>query len=174
MAQPDPSTATAPYERQRTNNRQRLLESRDELTRLAEDIDQGAIEAQSLAQMSVEIQEFVAQARRIAADTKMLSLNAAIEASRADAGGGERIRRSRRRKSEIWRDKLRAQPTQRPKRLTECCRQSTTTRLRLQRIAEGSSAIQQVAESAARGLEEVAAAAADNGTWTDEISDVGR
>ncbi len=150
-------------------HRQRLLQSRDELTRLAEDIDQGAIEAQSLAQMSVEIQEFVTQARRIAADTKMLSLNAAIEASRADAGEGRGFG--------VVADEVRNLASQ-AGRAAEAASQTVsrvlqtidTTRLRLKRIAEGSSAIQQVAESAARGLEEVATATADNGTWTDVIS----
>jgi len=69
-------------------HRDRLLESSQHLTALAADIEEGAVEAQQLTDMSAQIEAFVTQSRTIAADTNMLALNAAIEASRAEGGEG--------------------------------------------------------------------------------------
>jgi methyl-accepting chemotaxis protein len=151
------------------DHRRRLLEGIDQLSRLAGDIEEGAAEAESLAEMSKQIQDFVKQSRTIAADTNMLSLNAAIEASRAEGGEGRGFG--------VVADEVRKLAGQAARAATSAADtvvrvQQTidTTRVRLKRIAVGSSAVRDVAEAAAKGLAEVAAATADNSTWTNEIS----
>ncbi|MFZ5623728.1 MAG: methyl-accepting chemotaxis protein, partial [Gemmatimonadota bacterium] len=66
---------------------ERLDGSTAELLRLTEELEQGAREAEELAESSTRIENFVAQTRAIAKQTHMLALNAAIEAARGDGGG---------------------------------------------------------------------------------------
>lgn len=150
-------------------HRNQLLESGQQLTRLAADIEEGGAEAEQLAAMSEEILDFVTQSRRIASDTNMLALNAAIEASRAEGGEGrgfgvvaDEVR------------KLAGQASRSASVVTDTVGRLRTmidaTRVRFERIAEGSAAVRTVAESAAMGLSEVAASAAEHQTWTVEIS----
>ncbi len=150
-------------------HRLQLVESSDRLAALADDIRRGAAEAEALNEMSAEIQDFVAQAQSIATQTNMLSLNAAIEASRAEGGDsrgfGVVADEVRKLAGQAARAAATTQVTM--GRLLETV---GNTRQRLARIAEGSSAVQEVAASAARGLEEVAAAASAQQQWTDEIS----
>jgi len=151
------------------DHRIRLLEGSQRLSGLADEITKGTLEAESLASMSVEIQEFVSQARSIAAQTNMLSLNAAIEASRAEGGEGRGFG--------VVADEVRKLAGQAARgasvtaeTVNRILQTVDTTRSRLKRIAEGSTAVQDVAESAASGLKEVADAAAEHSAWTDEIS----
>src|SRR5258708_32661955 len=67
--------------------RQRLEESGAALERMANDVEQGAAEAQALLEASQQISRFVTQTKAIATQTNMLALNAAIEASRAGEQG---------------------------------------------------------------------------------------
>jgi methyl-accepting chemotaxis protein len=148
-----------------------LLKSSDDLARLTEDIARGAAEAKALSGMSQEIQRFVAQAKGIAAQTNMLSLNASIEAARAGASGGEG------RGFAVVADEVRKLATQAARAATmtsdtvaKVLSTVETTRTRLEGIAEDSTSVHEIAQAAAVGLQEVAEASASNRAWTDEIS----
>ncbi len=150
-------------------HRERLLAGSEQLAQLAGDLEEGVAEARRLADMSEEIETFVRQARTIAAQTNMLALNAAIEASRAVSGEGRGFA--------VVADEVR-------KLATQAARAATTTsetvhnvlatleatRDRLTRLAEASTSVRQIAESAAGGLQEVAGGAAETSAWTGEIS----
>ena len=69
------------------SHRGRLADSVDALDRLAEEVELGSREAETLAQASLEIERFVDQARTVAKQTRILALNAAIEAARAGEAG---------------------------------------------------------------------------------------
>jgi len=146
-----------------------LIAGSEQLADLASDLELGAAEAKTLADLSKEIQQFVTQAQAIASQTNMLALNAAIEASRAGGGEGRGF--------EVVADEVR-------KLATQASRSATTTadvvgsvlatvqetRDRLTRLAEASSDVRQIAESAAAALKEVAGATAESSAWSDEIS----
>lgn len=146
-----------------------LIAGGEQLAVLASDLEQGAAEAKRLAGLSQEIQQFVTQAQAIAAQTNMLALNAAIEASRAGGGEGRGF--------EVVADEVR-------KLATQASRSATTTadvvgnvlstvqdtRNRLSRLAEASSDVREIAESAAGALKEVAGATAESSAWSVEIS----
>ncbi len=146
-----------------------LIAGSEQLAVLASDLELGAAEAKTLADLSKEIQQFVTQAQAIASQTNMLALNAAIEASRAGGGEGRGF--------EVVADEVR-------KLATQASRSATTTadvvgnvlstvqetRDRLTRLAEASSDVRQIAESAADALKEVAGATAESSAWSDEIS----
>jgi methyl-accepting chemotaxis protein len=146
-----------------------LIAGSEQLAVLASDLELGAAEAKTLAELSKEIQQFVTQAQAIASQTNMLALNAAIEASRAGGGEGRGF--------EVVADEVR-------KLATQASRSATTTadvvgsvlltvqetRDRLTRLAEASTDVRQIAESAADALKEVAGATAESSAWSDEIS----
>ncbi len=146
-----------------------LIAGSEQLGVLASDLELGAAEAKRLAGLSQEIQQFVTQAQAIAAQTNMLALNAAIEASRAGGGEGRGF--------EVVADEVR-------KLATQASRSATTTadvvgnvlssvqetRDRLARLAEASSDVREIAESAAGALKEVAGATAESSAWSVEIS----
>lgn len=148
---------------------QHLIAGSEQLAVLAKDLEQGAAEARRLAGLSKEIQQFVTQAQAIAAQTNMLALNAAIEASRAGGGEGRGF--------EVVADEVR-------KLATQASRSATTTadvvgnvlssvqetRDRLTRLAEASSDVREIAESAAGALKEVSGATAESSAWSVEIS----
>ena len=148
-----------------------LLKSGDELTRLSADIAKGVEDAEALSQMSQEIQTFVGQTKSIASQTNMLSLNASIEAARAGATGGEG------RGFAVVADEVRKLATQAARAATmtsetvgKVLTNVERTRTRFEGIAAGSESVQEIAQSAARGLAEVAEAASGNKAWTDETS----
>ncbi len=146
-----------------------LIAGSEQLAVLASDLELGAADAKTLADLSKEIQQFVTQAQAIASQTNMLALNAAIEASRAGGGEGRGF--------EVVADEVR-------KLATRASRSATTTadvvgsvlatvqetRDRLARLAAASSDVRQIAESAAAALQEVAGATAESSAWSDEIS----
>lgn len=152
-----------------SQHRERLIAGGEHLARLANDLERGAADAQALANMSEEIQNFVKQAREIGVQTNMLALNAAIEASRA--GGGES------RGFAVVADEVRKLATQASRAAaatSETVRTVLTTlqatQDRLTRLVESSTAVREIAESAAGGLVEVAQAAEGMSGWTNEIS----
>ena len=148
-----------------------LLKSSDDLTRLSADIAKGVEDAHALSEMSQEIQTFVGQTKSIANQTKMLSLNASIEAARAGAAGREG------RGFAVVADEVRKLATQAARAATmtsetvaKVLTKVERTRTRFEGIAAGSQSVQEIAQSAARGLADVAEAASGNKAWTDETS----
>jgi methyl-accepting chemotaxis protein len=69
------------------SNRERLDESSAALTTLAAEASASAASAEMLAAASEEIRSFVTFVRKIARQSKLLALNAAMEAARAGEGG---------------------------------------------------------------------------------------
>lgn len=150
-------------------HRERLIEGSGVLAELANDLERGAADAERLAGLSEEIQQFVTQARSIASQTNMLALNAAIEASRAAGGEGRGFT--------VVADEVR-------KLATQAARAAATTsdtvgtvlksvqdiRDRLARLAATSAAVREIADAAAGALREVAGGAAETSAWTEEIS----
>ncbi|MCH6547544.1 MAG: methyl-accepting chemotaxis protein [Gemmatimonadetes bacterium] len=148
-----------------------LLKSSDDLTRLSADIAKGVEDAHALSEMSQEIQTFVGQTKSIANQTKMLSLNASIEAARAGAAGREG------RGFAVVADEVRKLATQAARAATmtsetvaKVLTKVERTRTRFEGIAAGSQSVQEIAQSAARGLADVTEAAAGNKAWTNETS----
>ncbi len=150
-------------------HRERLLQGGKDLTRLAEDLEQGAAEAKRLGDMSQEIEKFVAQARAIAAQTNMLALNAAIEASRAGGGEGRgfAVVADEVRKLAVQAGRAAETTSKTVNSVLQTVQENQT---RLTRLAEASASVRAVAESAAGGLQEVAGTAAETSAWTEEIS----
>lgn len=66
---------------------ERLTVSLEALDRMAEDTELASREAEALAQASEALEKFVDQARTVAKQTRILALNASIEAARAGAEG---------------------------------------------------------------------------------------
>jgi methyl-accepting chemotaxis protein len=64
-------------------HRERLGASVEALDRLAEEVTLGTREAEALAEASGELERFIDQARTVAKQTRILALNASIEAARA-------------------------------------------------------------------------------------------
>ena len=151
------------------SHRERLDVSTAELTRLAEEVDQAATEAEALAAASEEIEKFVAQTKAIAKQTHMLALNASIEAARAGEEGkgfsvvAEEVR------------KLAGQAARSAGTTSETVQvvvaRVRTARERLLRLGQGGLAAKDAAHEAAAGLLNVAADAEANDVWTRRISD---
>jgi methyl-accepting chemotaxis protein len=151
------------------SHRERLDASTTELTRLAEEVEQAAVEAEALAAASEEIEKFVAQTKAIAKQTHMLALNASIEAARAGEEGkgfsvvAEEVR------------KLAGQAARSAGTTSETVQivvaRVRTARERLLRLGKGGLAAKDAAHEAAAGLLNVAADAEANDMWTRRISD---
>jgi methyl-accepting chemotaxis protein len=150
------------------SHRERLDESTSELARLAEEIDKGASEAESLATASAEIEKFITQAKAIAKQTHMLALNASIEAARAgEEGRGFSVVAEEVRK--LAGQAARA-ATSTSDTVQSVVAQVQTARDRLLRLGRGGTAAREAAHSAAEGLKDVAAQAEENDEWTRHIS----
>jgi methyl-accepting chemotaxis protein len=151
------------------SHRERLDTSTAELTRLAEEVEQAAVEADALAAASEEIEKFVIQTKAIAKQTHMLALNASIEAARAGEEGkgfsvvAEEVR------------KLAGQAARSAGTTSETVQvvlaRVRTARERLIRLGQGGLAAKDAAHEAAAGLLNVAADAEANDEWTRRISD---
>jgi methyl-accepting chemotaxis protein len=151
------------------SHRERLDASTAELTRLAEEVEQAAVEADALAAASEEIEKFVIQTKAIAKQTHMLALNASIEAARAGEEGkgfsvvAEEVR------------KLAGQAARSAGTTSETVQvvlaRVRTARERLIRLGQGGLAAKDAAHEAAAGLLNVAADAEANDEWTRRISD---
>ena len=150
-------------------HRERLDVSTTELARLAEEVEQAAVEADALAAASEEIEKFVIQTKAIAKQTHMLALNASIEAARAGEEGkgfsvvAEEVR------------KLAGQAARSAGTTSETVQMVVTrvrtARERLLRLGKGGLAAKDAAHEAAAGLLNVAADAEANDVWTRRISD---
>ena len=151
------------------SHRERLDTSSAELARLAEEVEQAAVESDALAAASEEIEKFVAQTKAIAKQTHMLALNASIEAARAGEEGkgfsvvAEEVR------------KLAGQAARSAGTTSETVQvvlaRVRTARERLIRLGKGGLAAKDAAHAAAAGLLNVAADAEANDEWTRRISD---
>ena len=150
------------------SHRERLDASTAELTRLAEEVEQAAVESDALAAASEEIEKFVIQTKAIAKQTHMLALNASIEAARAGEEGkgfsvvAEEVR------------KLAGQAARSAGTTSETVQlvlaRVRTARERLLRLGKGGLAAKDAAHAAAAGLLNVAADAEANDQWTRRIS----
>jgi len=150
------------------SHRQRLDASTAELTRLAEEVEQAAVEAEALTAASEEIEKFVTQTKAIAKQTHMLALNASIEAARAGEEGkgfsvvAEEVR------------KLAGQAARSAGSTSETVQivlgRVRTARERLIRLGQGGLAAKDAAHEAADGLGNVATEAEANDEWTRRIS----
>jgi methyl-accepting chemotaxis protein len=67
---------------------ERLGASVKALDQLAEEVRLGTVEAEALAEASDALERFVDQGRTVARQTRILALNASIEAARGSGGGG--------------------------------------------------------------------------------------
>jgi len=154
------------------DHRVRLVAGSARLTALAEEVQRSAQEAETLAGLSAEVQQFVTQAKTIATRTNMLALNAAIEAARAGAEGqgfavvADEVR------------KLATQAAQAAQTTSETVGRVLqgvqATRERLRRLADESTSVRDVADQAARGLEDITERAVESSTWADEIAQASR
>jgi methyl-accepting chemotaxis protein len=150
------------------SHRERLDASTAELTRLAEEVEQAAVEAEALTAASEEIEKFVTQTKAIAKQTHMLALNASIEAARAGEEGkgfsvvAEEVR------------KLAGQAARSAGSTSETVQvvlqRVQTARERLIRLGRGGLAAKDAAHEAASGLGNVANEAEANDEWTRRIS----
>jgi methyl-accepting chemotaxis protein len=150
------------------SHRERLDASTTELTRLAEQVEQAAVEAEALTAASEEIEKFVTQTKAIAKQTHMLALNASIEAARAGEEGkgfsvvAEEVR------------KLAGQAARSAGSTSETVQvvlqRVQTARERLIRLGQGGLAAKDAAHEAAAGLGNVATEAEANDEWTRRIS----
>lgn len=145
-----------------------LDQSVAQLAKLAEDVERGAQEAETLAASSAEIQRFVGQAKAVATQTNMLALNAAIEAARAGPQG---------RGFAVVADEVRklaslaaAAATETADTVRGVLTSVVATRDRLHRLAQTGAVAREAAHSAAQGLASVAGEAEANDAWSQEIA----
>jgi methyl-accepting chemotaxis protein len=150
------------------SHRERLDASTAELARLAEEVEQAAVEADALAAASEEIEKFVTQTKAIAKQTHMLALNASIEAARAgEEGKGFSVVAEEVRKLAGQAARSAGSTSETVQIVLERVR---TARERLIRLGQGGLAAKDAAHEAAAGLLDVAADADANDEWTRRIS----
>jgi methyl-accepting chemotaxis protein len=150
------------------SHRERLDASTAELARLAEEVEQAAVEADALAAASEEIEKFVTQTKAIAKQTHMLALNASIEAARAgEEGKGFSVVAEEVRKLAGQAARSAGSTSETVQVVLERVR---TARERLIRLGQGGLAAKDAAHEAAAGLLDVAADAEANDEWTRRIS----
>lgn len=150
------------------SQRERLGVSLDALDRLTEEVALGTAEAEMLAQASGELERFVDQARTVAKQTRILALNASIEAARAGSEGhgfatvADEVR------------KLSGQATLAAAATHDTVRtiagRVSTARARLLRLGQGGLAAREAAREAVEGLRLVSTEADAVDTWTRKVS----
>jgi methyl-accepting chemotaxis protein len=150
------------------SHRERLGASVEALDRLAEEVALGTEEAEALTEASNELERFVDQARTVAKQTRILALNASIEAARAgDEGHGfatvaDEVR------------KLSGQASTAATATSDTVRviagRVTTARERLLRLGRGGLQARDAAREAVEGLRVVSAEADAVDAWTRNVS----
>ncbi|HEX9728460.1 MAG TPA: methyl-accepting chemotaxis protein [Gemmatimonadales bacterium] len=150
-------------------HRVRLEDGSRQLAQLAEEVQQGTQDAESLAALSHEVQQFVTQAKAIANRTNMLALNAAIEAARAGGEGrGFAIVADEVRKLATQAAKAAVSTSETVDRVSEGIQHTSG---RLLRLAKDSASVRDIAESAAGGLRDVTEQASEGSAWAQEIAE---
>ncbi len=149
-------------------HRERLGASVEALDRLAEEVALGTAEAEALAEASLALEHFIDQARTVAKQTRILALNASIEAARAGSEGhgfatvADEVR------------KLSGQAALAAAATSDTVRtiagRVTSAQERLLRLGEGGLQARDAARSAIEGLSAVSAEADAVDTWTRNVS----
>jgi len=149
-------------------HRERLGVSVEALDRLAEEVALGSAEAEALAEASEALERFIDQARTVAKQTRILALNASIEAARAGSGGhgfgtvADEVR------------KLAGQAAVAAAATSDTVRtiagQVASARERLLRLGEGGLQAREAARNAVVGLEAVSTEADAVDAWTRNVS----
>lgn len=149
-------------------HRERLGASVEALDRLAEEVALGTAEAEALAQASEALERFIDQARTVAKQTRILALNASIEAARAGSEGhgfgtvADEVR------------KLSGQAALAAAATSDTVRtiagRVASARERLLRLGEGGLQARDAARSAVEGLSAVSTEADAVDTWTRNVS----
>ncbi|HEV8150070.1 MAG TPA: methyl-accepting chemotaxis protein [Gemmatimonadales bacterium] len=149
-------------------HRERLGASVEALDRLAEEVALGTAEARALAEASEVLERFIDQARTVAKQTRILALNASIEAARAGseghgfAGVADEVR------------KLSGQAALAAAATSETVRaiggRVASARERLLRLGEGGLMARDAARNAVDGLRAVSLEADAVDAWTRSVS----
>jgi len=149
-------------------HRERLGASVEALDRLAEEVALGTREAEALAESSHELERFIDQARTVAKQTRILALNASIEAARAgtEAHGFATVADEVR--------KLSGQAAIAAAATSDTVRtiagRVATARERLLRLGQGGLNARDAALAAVEGLRVVSAEADAVDAWTRNVS----
>jgi methyl-accepting chemotaxis protein len=145
-----------------------LTSSAADLATLAEEVRLGTEEAEALAEASAQIEQFVAQAKAVSAQTHMLALNAGIEAARAGEHGrgfavvADEVRKLAR--------QAEASATNTTRTVQAVLARVEGTRERLARLAKGGEAARTTAQRSAEEMARLAAQAEESDAWTRQIS----
>lgn len=145
-----------------------LTSSAADLSTLAEEVRLGTEEAEALAEASAQIQQFVAQAKSVSAQTHMLALNAGIEAARAGEHGrgfavvADEVRKLAR--------QAEASATNTTRTVQAVLARVEGTRERLARLAKGGEAARATAQRSAEEMARLATQAEESDAWTRQIS----
>lgn len=149
-------------------HRERLGASVEALERLAEEVELGTQEAEALEEASGELERFVDQARTVAKQTRILALNASIEAARAGSEGhgfatvADEVRKL------AGQAALAAGATS--DTVHAIASRVTTARERLLRLGRSGLVARDAAREAVEGLRLVSAEADAVDSWTREVS----
>jgi methyl-accepting chemotaxis protein len=152
---------------------ERLGASVKALDQLAEEVRLGTVEAEALAEASDALERFVDQGRTVARQTRILALNASIEAARGSGGGGGGEGNGFGTVADEVR-KLSGQAALAAASTSETVQAIAArvqqARERLLRLGQGGLMARDAARSAIDGLQAVAAEAEQADQWTRRIS----
>ena len=151
-------------------HRERLGASVKALDQLAEEVRLGTAEAEALAEASEALERFVDQGRTVARQTRILALNASIEAARGergDQGNGLATVADEVRKLS---GQAALAATSTGETVQAIAARVSSARERLLRLGQGGLMARDAARSAIEGLQAVAAEAEAVNEWTRKVS----